>query len=238
MLTLDMVDGRVDMGGKVEGGTQVVPAKLLTDKADSSGKPSTKARTKGESRATQVVKAAEALFGEQGYSATSMDDLAREVGILKGSLYYYVDSKEDLLFRIVENVHRGVDGLIEQARQAEVATPLDRVVLYVESQLRRNTENLVELTVYHNDWRRLGGERLAAVIEWRRHHDQALIAMLAEAQEAGQVGAGVDLRLAAAHIYAVAIWPYTWYNPGGSISSDALVRSGAEFIRSGLAGLA
>ena len=45
-------------------------------------------------------------FHEKGYEATSIQDIADAVGILKGSLYYYITSKEDLLFEILEDVHQ------------------------------------------------------------------------------------------------------------------------------------
>ena len=41
----------------------------------------------------------------KGYEATSIQDIADAVGILKGSLYYYITSKEDLLFEILQDVH-------------------------------------------------------------------------------------------------------------------------------------
>ena len=54
-----------------------------------------------------IIEAAARMFDAKGYSATSTQDIANEVGLLKGSIYYYINSKEDLLFRIIEESHEG-----------------------------------------------------------------------------------------------------------------------------------
>src|SRR5260370_31595266 len=65
----------------------------------------------GVPREDQVRAAALRLFKEKGYHATSMRDIASEVGINKGSLYSYIRSKEDLLIPVFE---RAMGVLISQ----------------------------------------------------------------------------------------------------------------------------
>ena len=50
-------------------------------------------------RQQEVIEAAARVFHEKGYESTSIQDIAEAVGILKGSLYYYIRSKEDLPLR-------------------------------------------------------------------------------------------------------------------------------------------
>ena len=47
----------------------------------------------------QLLEAATHLFKEKGYHSTSMQELAEALGLQKGSLYYYIESKEELLRR-------------------------------------------------------------------------------------------------------------------------------------------
>ena len=64
-------------------------------------------------RWSEIVDAAGEVFDKKGYAAARIEDIAARVGLLKGSLYYYIDTKEDLLFAIVDGNHsRGlvVDG--------------------------------------------------------------------------------------------------------------------------------
>jgi AcrR family transcriptional regulator len=50
----------------------------------------------------QIVNAAENLFHRYGYSKTSMEDIAREAVLGKGTIYYYFESKEDIFFEVVK----------------------------------------------------------------------------------------------------------------------------------------
>ena len=49
-----------------------------------------------------IIAAAAKVFRTKGYHAATVQDIADEVGILKGSLYHHVKSKEDLLYLMVK----------------------------------------------------------------------------------------------------------------------------------------
>src|SRR5690348_15778646 len=85
-------------------------------------------------RESQILEAATRIFQERGYDATTIQAVADDVGILKGSLYYYIDKKEDLLFQIVEGVHRG---LAESLAEVEAETdPVERVRVFIAAHVR------------------------------------------------------------------------------------------------------
>ena len=52
-----------------------------------------------------IIKEALKLFRQKSYHATSMADIAMACGLLKGSLYHYFQSKEDLMIKVIESVH-------------------------------------------------------------------------------------------------------------------------------------
>src|SRR6266496_3647760 len=66
-------------------------------------------------RRGEVLDAAVRVFHAKGYDATSIQDIADEVGILKGSIYYYITSKEDVLFEILDEVHRAAFNAVVEA---------------------------------------------------------------------------------------------------------------------------
>ncbi len=49
---------------------------------------------------TRIIQAATKIFSEKGYQDTSMDDIAKEIGVTKATLYSYFDSKKDI-FNII-----------------------------------------------------------------------------------------------------------------------------------------
>ncbi len=63
--------------------------------------PQHPAKSKPGTRLEEVLQSAANIFFAKGFHATTIEDVARDVGILKGSLYYYIKSKDDLLFRLL-----------------------------------------------------------------------------------------------------------------------------------------
>lgn len=49
-----------------------------------------------DERRAQIMQAALACFTRKGYNNTTMDDIAAESGLSKGTLYWYFESKDDL----------------------------------------------------------------------------------------------------------------------------------------------
>lgn len=74
-------------------------------------------RTADDKRAT-ILGAALKLFGQYGFRRTSIDDIAREAGIAKGTVYLYVETKEALFRALSQSL---VDQMLESARQAAAA---------------------------------------------------------------------------------------------------------------------
>ena len=49
-----------------------------------------------------VMKAARRLFGERGFAATSVDDIASASRVAKGAIYHYFKTKNDLFEAVFE----------------------------------------------------------------------------------------------------------------------------------------
>jgi AcrR family transcriptional regulator len=198
--------------------------------------PSTKSEkgTRGANRAQQIIKTAEKMFHERGYAETSMDDIAQTVGILKGSLYYYINSKDDLLFHIASAVHEVVDVKTAEAVGRTDLTPLNRLTHFVRSQTKYNAENVTQMAVYHHEWRRLEGDRLKEIRSRRHSHAVAMLDLIDQAKAAGEIDPGMSNELALNNLFAVTIWPYTWYHQGGAVTADQLAEFNANLIYKGL----
>ena len=73
-----------------------------------------------EERWAELIEVATEVFYEKGYDGASLQDIADRLGMPKGSLYYYIQSKEDLLFDVISSVHK--DGLAVIRARAAVAS--------------------------------------------------------------------------------------------------------------------
>ena len=88
-------------------------------------------------RRKEIIDAAAALFREKGYAATSIQDVADAVNILKGSLYYYIKSKDDLLFEVIQEVHDGGLKNLEEGKGVD-GSALERIRAFVTRHMTYN----------------------------------------------------------------------------------------------------
>ena len=105
-------------------------------------------------RRREILDAAAQVFYEKGYEAASTRDIAESVGLLKGSLYYYIDSKEDFLFEIIKEQHDGALAALERVRQSE-GDALVRMAALIETHVDFFTSNLAAAVIYFREFRSL-----------------------------------------------------------------------------------
>ncbi len=200
-----------------------------TSKGRSSNGPSPKRREQ------EIVAAAAEIFRQNGYADTSVQDVADAVGILKGSLYYYIDSKEDLLYRVLLEVHEDAQGWLSEIAEMTEATPLEKISAYVRRHVEYNVRNMNKVAVYYHDFGLLSAERRADIRKERRVYEDFLEKLIKEAQKAGQVDKKADARVLAYCMFGTMNWTYTWYRPGGRVSIPKLADMVADFAVKGLA---
>lgn len=163
-------------------------------------------------RDAEVLAAAARVFHERGYAAASVQDVADELGILKGSVYHYIKTKEDLLFQLLQVTHDEIYEVLEEVSAMDDLQPLERLELYVRRQVEYNLDNVTRVTVYYNDVGRLSPERRKRIYARRREHEKWVVELIDEAKSAGQADPIMDSKVLSRCIFATIIWPYRWYN--------------------------
>jgi AcrR family transcriptional regulator len=187
-------------------------------------------------REQEVLDIAARLFHERGYAHTSVQDIADELGILKGSLYHYIEVKEDLLFRLLEQLHDDTREILEAAAAAEGLTPLGRLELYVRRSVLFDLDNLSRVAVYYNEYERLSPERRSVIVQRRRLHERWVAGLLAQAQADGHADALLDPGVVSNFIHGTVIWTYRWYRPRGRVSREKVADQCVAFVMRGVVG--
>jgi AcrR family transcriptional regulator len=185
-------------------------------------------------RQSEIVEAAARVFHEKGYESTSIQDIADSVGILKGSLYYYITSKEDLLYEIIRSVHEDALKNLDRITALD-GTALQKIRAFVVVHFTHNAENLVKMGVFFKDFRSLGGERRRIIVEERDKYDTFLRDLIRLGQKDGSVCRDVDPKLTAITILGMLNWIYQWYRPGGELSAVEIANAYGDFVAEGLA---
>jgi len=185
-------------------------------------------------RQQEILEAAARVFHEKGYESTSIQDIADSVGILKGSLYYYITSKEDLLFEIIQGVHEEALKNLDRTAAVE-GDALQKIRAFVVVHLTYNALNLVKMAVFFQDFRSLNGERRKLIVEERDMYDNFLRDLIRQGQDEGIVCPDIEPKLAAITVLGMMNWMYHWYRPGGGLSAPEIANAYADFVVAGLA---
>jgi len=163
-------------------------------------------------RKTELTREAARLFAEKGYHGTSVGDLAKAMGVQKGSLYAHIDSKQDLLWEIAAGgaaaFHAALDLIPEDAPAVE------RIRLALASHLRVVAEQLDVATVFTREWRYLADERREAFVAERRRYEERIRDLFREGREQGELRSDLDEGAAALLLLSAANWAYTWLQAG------------------------
>ena len=160
--------------------------------------------------------------------------MADELGILKGSLYHYIKTKEDLLYWVLLDLHHEVEEILEQVATEEGLAPLTRLGLYVRKQTEFNVQNQARVSIYYDDVDRLSDERRKEIFEQRKVHERYVARLIEEAQENGEASAELDSHVLANCIFATVIWTYKWFRPRGKVSREKLASTLVDFALEGV----
>ena len=185
-------------------------------------------------RDAEVLETAAEVFARRGYAAASVQEVADDLGILKGSIYYYIKSKEDLLFRLLNAVHDDLDALLQEVVALPELDPLERLCEYVRHQLSYNLRNLVRISVYYNDIDQLSDDRRKTILRRRKTHEDFIVNLVLEAQRGKLIDETREARLLAYNVFAILIWPHRWFKPRGRIQPEDAVEACVAFVRGGL----
>jgi AcrR family transcriptional regulator len=156
------------------------------------------------------------VFNERGYDGTSMEDLSRRLGISKSSIYYHVDSKEELLALALG---RALDGLFAAADQVQAsdATAIDRLEQLVRGSVQVLADRLPYVTLLLRARGNTSTERLA--LARRREFDQIVADLVAEAERDGDIRPDVDPAVTARLLFGLVNSLIEWYRPGRKAAS-------------------
>ena len=204
-------------------------AKAADEKQPAGGTP------KRRNRKVDVLRAAVEVFWRNGYPAASVQDVADSVGVLKGSLYYYIQSKEDLLFQIIQDVHDQSRGILDEVVELD-ADPLERLRTYIERHVAWYLENVEEVSVYFRDWRYLTGERLETAIANRHSYERIVRDLIVQAQDRGDVDARVDAKYASFYVLAAVNHVPDWYRRTGPDTPERIAAAYADLTVGTLVG--
>ena len=180
-----------------------------------------------------IIGAAADLFGEKGYHGTSVRDISSEVGILAGSLYSHIESKQELLAEILRRYAAEAHATLEVLEHAALSTREKlRGVFAVYFRMISKAPSQARVAVH--DFRSLEPHELEASRQRRRETQGIVVRILTQGMEEGEIR-GVDPKLVATAVFSITNWAVEWYDPAGPMSADQAAAFFADLLVDGLA---
>ena len=182
-----------------------------------------------------LLAAAARVFAKRGFHETSMRDLARESGVSLSGLYYYVKSKDELLFLIQDRSFAAVLAGMHEALDG-VEHPVERLARFIDNHLDYFASHMAEMKVLSHEALALSGDFLARVNAKKQEYTRTLMDILAEVERV-QGPAHINRRIATYTLFGMMNWIYNWYDPLGDLSVEVLSQSMCRLFLGGYVGL-
>jgi AcrR family transcriptional regulator len=188
--------------------------KSLPDKADS--------KQANSSRHREVLDAGLRVFAAKGYRGATIEDIAKELGFTSAALYYYIDSKQDLL---LQSVYRPIDSLIESANEIDAlkASSTEKLTKFIEYHILLTLERREWLTVMLRDQSYLPEKNIEELRNRDKYYRQVLVKIITEGNKSGEFDVK-DPSIASMVILGALNWTLQWVRPDGPLDSKAVAQ--------------
>ncbi len=181
----------------------------------------------------EILRTAARLFQQQGYDATSMNDVAAALKLSKGGLYHHFQSKDEILFDLMDHAMEITqERVINPVR--DIADPEERlrmlIRLHIEVVLSVRDR---EITVMLHENHPLSPSLRRRINTRKKDYVHFVENLIAEVQRARQSKGTISPRAAAFALLGMINWIYQWYRPEGTLQEEDLVRQYTEILFAG-----
>jgi AcrR family transcriptional regulator len=179
-----------------------------------------------------ILEAAASIFGERGYHAASMQDIADAVHLQKASLYHHFSGKQEILLALLD---AGLDLLIEETEQvlSNQLPPDEKVrlamVSYLQTMIRYQDLSAVLLLEY----RSLDPDLKKLHITRRDYFESLWRRLIEEGKKSGVFNCA-DASIASKALLGVLNWTITWYQSEGKNSPTEIGNEYASLFLNGI----
>ncbi len=183
-------------------------------------------------RKAQIISVAQNQFRIKGYAATSMRDLAKEIGIEPASLYSHISSKEEILsdicFRLAQKFFDQLDQINTDGLSLE-----DRLKAMIEGHVTVISGEIDAAAVFLHDWPFLSEPDLSRFKQLRDDYISVFHTMIQDGIDDGNFRQ-VDVRFLTLSIFSSINWIYDWYDPKGSMTIEQIGSELSKIILNGI----
>ena len=184
-------------------------------------------------REQEIIDAAAQVFKEKGYHAATTRDIAAEVGIQQATLYYYISSKEELLYLVVREPIVRLYTQVEEIVKANVPTRT-KIARALHAHLAAFDANYPHMFVYVQELPNLIDTLQDKIRESPSRYQHLWEEILQQGIAAGELRAELDITATVFMIMGMCNWLHRWYRKGGRLDTDTLAQQYTSALLDGI----
>ena len=192
-----------------------------------------KKRKTDKHRFKDILDAAARVFRQKGYHHANISDIAKEVGLQKGSLYHHIKGKEELLYEIIMSALdlyvKSLRGIVIYGRPADDAIR-EAIIAHMEP-LGIKFDYVY---VFLNEIQNLPAEYRKEADSELENYERLWIKMLEEGKATGLFRPDLDSKMTMLSIFGMCNWTVRWYDSEGKYNTTELAERYARNLLEGI----
>lgn len=175
-------------------------------------------------RLKNLIDAATEVFRKKGFDKTTMNDIADQMGIQKGSVYHYVNSKTELFFMVCIDPMRELVTEFRELVDQDIGT-IRKIEKGLENHIRLSCEepSLLIMAAERDD--NLGSKQALEMLNLKREYQDLWKNVLIEGEEAGILRSDMEWNLMLNGMFGMLQWMFKWYTPKSPYTPDQIYKT-------------
>ncbi len=180
----------------------------------------------------KIINTAVTLFNKKGYSVTSVQDIAEDLNVTKAALYYYITSKEEILYAIFDQTMKTAEKRLDKLL-AEKITVEDRIRKVIYNHIMAVFDEAPHIAIFFTEQAHLLPGNLASIRRRQRDYEKAVAAVFEEGIKEN-ILKKIEILPTVYAVLGMCNWLYHWYKPVGQIKPEELADLYADIILCGI----
>lgn len=182
------------------------------------------ARPASLAKLDHILTCATRVFCEKGYEGASIRDISRLSGVSLAGLYYYFESKEELLYLIQKHCFTTLIEKLQEELGHCSPEPEERLRVFIRNHIDYFLNNREAMKVLSHEDEVLTGTYAEEVAAIKRKYYYLCRNLLTELKGQRKLAA-VDTRVAVLSLFGMMNWIYTWHNPAVDPDAETLAEN-------------
>ncbi|HJN24946.1 MAG TPA: TetR/AcrR family transcriptional regulator [Rhodospirillales bacterium] len=186
------------------------------------------------SRKREILRRAAEIFERKGVSDTSIEDIAKAVGIKREGIYYYFKSRNDILLEVILpqsiTLHRSLERICDSRMDSG-----EKLHGAIQNHLDAFNPAYLEMSVaLRESQSTINDTRFSEIRRTWDSYSELWTRLVTEGQETGEFRADMDPKMIAFGLLGMCNWVSRWYDPDKSVSISEIVETYFSLATTGL----